>query len=391
MKRLKLKLVALCLGVFAFSGCSSDDDTAHHFDNKLFLDIQNPVDEMVFRAGDESVQTRTLTASLALAAETDIQGTFVKAPSLVETYNQIYNAQAEVLPNSMCTIEKPEATIVKGAVKSEPVTVSFSNMGALDKDKLYVMPIELKGATGIDLLSSKTRAYFVFKGASLINVVADLKENRSWPDFNGWSELSSMRNFTLEALIYGNAFKNQIATVMGIEGKFLIRAGDAGLPGNQIQIAASSNLTSSDLQLETGKWYHLAVTFSSGNVVVYLNGVKKLEGNCGTTSVNFGVAHSDEDNGKPRCFWIGYSYNTDRYWDGMISEVRIWNKTLTADEINAENHFYTVDPASEGLKAYWKFDEGTGKAVKDQTGNGHDLTSENDLKWVNVELPEPKK
>lgn len=391
MKHLKLKLIALCFGAIAFTGCSGEDEAEHHFGNKLFLDVQNPVEEMVFRTGDAGTETRTLTAAVALEAETDIHGTFVAAPSLVNTYNQIYNAKAQALPDSMCTIEKPEVTITKGAVKSDPVTVTFSKLGYLDKDVIYVMPIELTGARGIDLLNSKTQAYFVFKGASLINVVSDMKENRAWPDFKDWSELSNLRNFTLEALIYGNAFKNQIATIMGIEGKFLVRAGDAGIPGNQIQVASSRNLTSSDLQIETGKWYHLAVTFDAGNVVVYLNGVKKLEGSCGTSYVNLGVVHSEEDNNKPRCFWIGYSYNNERYWDGMISEVRIWNKTLTADEINAENHFYTVDPKSEGLMAYWKFDEGTGKTVKDQTANGHDLTAEKDLKWVNVELPEPNK
>lgn len=391
MKHLKLKLIALCFGAIAFAGCSGEDEAEHHFGNKLFLDVQNPVEEMVFRTGDAGTETRTLTAAVALEAKTDIHGTFVAAPSLVNTYNQIYNAKAQALPDSMCTIEKPEVTITKGAVKSDPVTVTFSKLGYLDKDVIYVMPIELTGARGIDLLNSKTQAYFVFKGASLINVVSDMKENRAWPDFKDWSELSNLRNFTLEALIYGNAFKNQIATIMGIEGKFLVRAGDAGIPGNQIQVASSRNLTSSDLQIETGKWYHLAVTFDAGNVVVYLNGVKKLEGSCGTSYVNLGVVHSEEDNNKPRCFWIGYSYNNERYWDGMISEVRIWNKTLTADEINTENHFYTVDPKSEGLMAYWKFDEGTGKTVKDQTANGHDLTAEKDLKWVNVELPEPNK
>ncbi len=44
--------------------------------------------------------------------------------------------------------------------------------------------------------------------------------------------------------------------------------------------------------------------------------------------------------------------------------------------------------ASDGLVAYWKFDEGAGKTIKDQTSYGNDLTVEKELKWVNVSLPE---
>ena len=116
---------------------------------------------------------------------------------------------------------------------------------------------------------------------------------------------------------------------------------------NQIQVASSRNLTNSDLKLDAGRWYHVAVTFESGNVKVYLDGAEKCSGNVGTSSVNFGVAHSDESDGKPRCFWIGYSYASDRYFDGQISEVRIWNKALTPEEINAPDHFYQVAAASD--------------------------------------------
>ena len=32
-----------------------------------------------------------------------------------------------------------------------------------------------------------------------------------------------------------------------------------------------------------------------------------------------------------------------------------------------------VDPKSEGLKAYWKFNEGEGYIFKDSSGNGFDM------------------
>lgn len=32
-----------------------------------------------------------------------------------------------------------------------------------------------------------------------------------------------------------------------------------------------------------------------------------------------------------------------------MAEVRIWNRALSADEINAKGHFYSVDDTSNGL------------------------------------------
>ncbi len=73
--------------------------------------------------------------------------------------------------------------------------------------------------------------------------------------------------------------------------------------------------------------------------------------------------------------------------DGKISEVRIWNKTLTEAEINEATHFYTVDTSSEGLVAYWKFDEGAGSTIKDYSVNGNDLTVDSVPGWTKVTLP----
>ncbi|MDE7127008.1 MAG: LamG domain-containing protein, partial [Bacteroidales bacterium] len=105
------------------------------------------------------------------------------------------------------------------------------------------------------------------------------------------------------------------------------------------------------------------------------------------------VEHSEEDNNKPRCFWIGYSYNNDRSFNGFISEVRMWKKVLTEEEINAPAHFYKLYPDEETgnfpeeLVAYWKFDDKKGKIVKDYSIYGNDLTGNQNFIWYPVNLP----
>merc|ERR1712118_98881 len=44
-----------------------------------------------------------------------------------------------------------------------------------------------------------------------------------------------------------------------------------------------------------------------------------------------------------------------------------------------------INPETEGLVAYWKFDEGKGYHIEDSTGKGHDLRLTNDPVWRVVE------
>ena len=67
--------------------------------------------------------------------------------------------------------------------------------------------------------------------------------------------------------------------------------------------------------------------------------------------------------------------------------MRIGNKVLSPADFKATNHFYYVDPASEGLVAYWRFNEGQGTTIKDHTANGNDLEMNKAPQWVSVSLP----
>lgn len=388
-KTLKYSFV-LFAAALTLAGCKTESEKMdeHHFDNKLYLNASSATDEILVKQTGSAVNvTRTLSMSTALQADCDITAKLVAAPELLDAYKQAYyDETVNLLPEGKCEISENTLTISKGANASPSVEISFNGLEELDRDLVYVQPVRLTNIQGIEVLDSKTSVYYVFKGAALINVVADLAETRAYPSWKDGSIVNNLSNFTLECMVNFNKFGRQISTIMGIEGNFLLRVGDAGVPDNQLQVASSRNLTSSDLQFETGKWYHVAMTFSNGTVKVYFNGMEKLTGNCGKTSVSFGAAHSDTE-ASTRCFWIGYSYASDRYLDGKISEVRIWNRTLSADEINAPTHFYTVDPSSEGLVAYWKFDDGAGNKIKDYSVNGNDLTMDSNPGWTKVSLP----
>ena len=382
-------IIAILSAAAAVVGCGKLEYSYQGNDNKLFILSDNMVEQHLVRLSDSTVSA-TLSLGIAQPQDEDIRVKMAVAPELFEKYTDVYHDEDILLmPSENCKVVTGELVIPAGNVKSIPVQLAFSGLDTLDMDLRYVVPVTVRSAEGIDILESARTKYFVFKGASLINVVADLNENRAWPEWKNPEPFKSMYGFTLEALVYPNELSKQISTIMGIENVFLVRVGDSGIASNQLQVATSAgNVTSTSLQLQTGKWTHIAVVYDYGDVKVYIDGERKISKSIYLRNgINFGVEHSDESDGNPRCFWIGYSYDDNRCFNGRFSEVRIWNRALSENDINAENHFYTVNPSASGLQAYWKFDEGAGNRIKDWTANGNDLTAESALDWITVSLP----
>lgn len=66
---------------------------------------------------------------------------------------------------------------------------------------------------------------------------------------------------------------------------------------------------------------------------------------------------------------IGYGY-TGVYYNGFISEVRIYNRALTETEISY-SYTYKKPMNRAGLVGWWKLDEGQGTTATDSSGNGN--------------------
>ncbi len=391
MKKIKYAISALC-GLMLLGACQTEKDAMEeqHFSNKLYINIGSTSEEILVKPGDPAVN-RSLSIATAKPVEKAISGTFVADNSYIVDYKKIYgDPDAQVLPHKYCTIENPTVTIAPGTNVSASASISFEGVSELDRNIVYVMPIVLKNVTDINVIAPKTVVYYIFKGAALINVVCNFTENRAGAQtWNTPAKFQGMRQFTAEALVRQNQAGKLISTIMGVEGHFLLRIGDSGVPDNQLQIASSTNLTNSNMQLTLGKWTHIACVYDAGYVTVYFDGRKVLDrGNCGRTSVTWGAYGSDKGESSGRYFWLSYSYASDRYLDGELSEVRIWDYCLTQEEINAPNHFYTADPTSEHLIAYWKMDDGGGVILKDSSPNGNDLTLDTPTRWPKVSLPE---
>ena len=253
------------------------------------------------------------------------------------------------------------------------------------------------------------------KAPSIIEYVPNWTNNRAWPGDPQWNNSSALNNlssWTCEALVRMDERKtaSALSTVFGIEGEFLIRFGDASVDHQYLQFvcpgisygSGSRNLFgTSATRIELGEWTHIAITKSGTTVTVYFNGKQVASGSTGgsyygTARFSY-TAHNNEQGSRiTRCFWVGYAYEDSRYWPGPMCELRLWNKALSADEINAENHFYIVENPEENanLIAYWKCNENDNSGVmKDYSVNKNDLKYDTSkpFEWMPVSLGTPSK
>lgn len=421
-------LAGIWILALSMISCKNDEEGKYHFDNKVFISAEAFTSDIRIKRDNLDLTTEEQTlirVGMAQPRERDIQIVLAQAPQLLNFYRAFYDdPEAQLLPEDKNFYESANLTahIAAGQVLSSPVAFAFKNLDKLpiENGERYVLPMTILSADGMEVLESARNVYFVLTKASLVNVVADINNNSLWPSWTDQTEeVKQMEHFTLEALVYPNEFKNQISTIMGIEDTFLLRLGDANINPNQVQVAygqkpedaeATQNDrnnfpsgTDAKFEIKAGRWTHIAVTFNQGLISVFIDG--KLKGSQQAVTagerpmkkVNFAVNHSNEEKGQPRCFWIGHSYRLEsdgdlyheRCFNGRIAEVRVWNRALTSEEINASNHFYKVDPRAEGLVSYWKFDDKIqGKTVRDYTENGYDLTARSDINWKGVALPE---
>jgi|APSaa5957512535_1039671.scaffolds.fasta_scaffold24066_1 hypothetical protein len=150
--------------------------------------------------------------------------------------------------------------------------------------------------------------------------------------------------------------------------------------------SGDNNYTGSSNTFESGQWHHIVmVVDSSGNGKLYINGGQESTWSSGTnTSVNkFSIGQEYDGTGS----------TASDFFDGKIDEVAIWNVVLSAADVTA------LYNSGNGLKAsansgnydnsgdligYWKFNEGTGSTLTDNTSNSNNGTLTNMVSsdWV---------
>lgn len=409
-KILVLTTTLVCLGMMILlllTSCDNKDYSKDSpFDNSVYIDAAKVKDVANFTFNNviETGQQQ-ISAVLAYPTEQDIDVNFQVDTSLASHYNARLGNNYAVLDSKFYKFSTQDVVIPAGKVTSEIVTINFSNLTDLEIDATYLLPVTIKQASGgMGMLNgSKTICYIVRRSSAITTAVSLANNYFEVPGFEAGSStadvVNGLKQLTFEAVVRVNKFDplTEISTIMGIEQYCLFRFGDSGFPRQQLQFAANEvKFPKADdaKYLQPGEWYHVAVTYDTEakTAVIYVDGKEQSRTeNYGTGEpINLGKQKKGDF-----MFKIGHSYgesdDMSRQLNGEICEVRIWNVVRSQEDVY--KNMYDVDPKTEGLKAYWKFNEGKGNnTAKDFTGNGNDAVAYTDAVWpAGIEVPQKNK
>jgi hypothetical protein len=131
----------------------------------------------------------------------------------------------------------------------------------------------------------------------------------------------------------------------------------------------NENALTSQTQLPTGVWKHVAVVGVSGTRTIYIDGFPAV------SVTNGPVVAPQEMEPIAGNSWLGKSRFGDPGLDGTIDELKIYNRALTQTEI-ADQAWPKLD------YSYWRFDENTGATTRDSSDHNIPTAMGTGVTWA---------
>jgi hypothetical protein len=373
--------------------CDNTDYSDHSpFDNSAYLNVAATKNAETFTFNRKvTSQTKTFTVKLSYPSGDDVKVNLKVDPSLIAIYNAKNDTHYEMLSAEHYQLSQESVTIPAGKITSDEVGIKFLKLDELEIDATYLCPLSISGAEGVGVMDGSRTMYYLVRRSSAITTAINLKNVYvTVPGFDKGSPTADVVNnlsaVTMEAIIRVNSFQPEISSIMGIEMYLQMRLGDASFPNQQLQVQTTYGKfpdASKQKLLLAGEWYHVALTWdlATTTIAYYVNGqlqnISTSHGKSDLTSISLGDKEPDDEfgNGGDHNFYFGRSYtlshDLSRQFDGEICEARIWSVARTQEQIY-QSMYDIPNPATEPtLRAYWKFDEGTGLEVEDRTGHGN--------------------
>lgn len=310
--------------------------------------------------------------------------------NLINEYNKKYKANALLLPKETYSLDNKKVEIEDGGYISDPIKISLNDVSNMVPAQAYILPVKIMNIDGGFPILESAKVIYLAISRTLVTKGARLQGAYFSHAFS--DEYKAVDQFSMETKVYINKFttaSHKITSIMGWEENLLLRCGDTSLEPGQLELAGGAtkcSISEADA-MTTGRWYHVAATYDGAGAKVYIDG--KLVAQKAAARGPIDMTYGYKDN----AFVIGISAGDGtRRLDGAVSEVRLWSRALTQEEIT--NNVCFVDPTSPGLISYWRLDEadaytnGGVTYIRDATGKGLDLkVNGSGLSWIEVKCP----
>lgn len=147
-----------------------------------------------------------------------------------------------------------------------------------------------------------------------------------------------------------------------------------GATGNLLFIAYANGTyqiasIASSSALVNGNWHHFAGTWDGTTAKLYVDGV--LKGSSTPLGSSYNIAYGNNANNLflgAESAGTGTTPDANRYFDGQLDEIKIWNVARTSAQIKAYL-FKPVANNASGLLAYYKCNEGSGTTLANSCTN----------------------
>ena len=329
----------------------------------------------------------TVTSSCKMAA--DVQVALAVDAAAVDAYNALHGTDYRMLPAGSYRLSDDAVTIAEGTNVSTPSSFEIVSMDDFDEGAHYCVPLKITGTSnGMGVLeASRTQYIFI----SQITTTRGINLKNSWYiTMDGMVDDPALKDLpacTMEIRMYANGWRtsgHMISSLIGVEENFLLRVGDESIKNPaQLQLAGRGTSITAPNALSLGRWYHIAVVDNGSEMTIYIDGNAEISVDSSSSkAINLGFYYNSP-------FAIGMSAADVRYFNGYVSEARVWKRALTPTEL--KNNQCYVDPATaEGLIGYWRLDqvEDDGRTFTDLSGNGyHGKASSNPIWTGEIKCP----
>lgn len=332
---------------------------------------------------DTGITEAKFNIQLSNPASADCSFDLVLDQAALDQYNKEHFTNYKILPESGYSMSTKVATVVEGESLSEAIDIKINPFTEEQKKNAEKLAIPLK------LVSKDGKQSVLNSGGSIIYLL-DKVVRQAVPTYNSSNVIKFAMKNNLELTQWSVEFcvnidklgqkvgemnNQQLFCGWGADGgEIFSRFGDAPIEGNRINIKTQGGQLNSNTQFATNKWYHIAFVCTGTSLALYVNGVLDNTVNLPGKTVKLNSHNIWFGNSAERPTWLKANV--------MISEFRLWERALTQPQII--NNMYAVDQASEGLFAYFKFNEGSGDSFADARNNGNTATVDGvgNIQWT---------
>lgn len=364
------------------------------FGNPVILVTGTEVSPVVKFTVENTPSEYSVSVTATHKATEDIDVTLEFDPEAVEKYNNEHKTNYYVVPEAAIELSNLDVVVKAGSSASTPASVKVISTSPLLDGRSYLVPLTIKTVTKGDVTVLESSRTIFLRIARIISFASVSMNNSTGPTtgspgtrgrFNGAylfdpQNPAKLANYTLEIknLVYafrggdGNTNPQPIQTLVFWTNQWEattmgLRYGELGNPNNSLQLIGALGGAFA-YGFNANQWYTISLAYDGNKCVMYVDGNKAAEVS-GSMVLDFSRMQFGQ-------VWGGY--DTRQYFNGRISECRVWNRCLTASEIKL--NLCGADPNADGLLAYWKLNEGSGHIFRNSSKEG----SKYDMDWSKV-------